>query len=204
MPKVVPEYKEEAKARILSAATQTFAERGYHGATMDDVARVIGVSKGAVYVYFKNKEELFQEMCRRCTEDLERNLNASFAGGTFFQAASVYFDKAMSDLAAHMFWLESLAEMPRNPSVKRMLQESYVRYNEILVRFLDRLKVEGAVGKDVDNRSLAGVLMALHDGVVAGMAQGLNESEAKKVWSDGAKLLLQGTVGHSSTNGRNG
>ena len=188
-------------ARILAAATRTFAEKGYHGDTMDDVARLIGVSKGAVYVYFRNKEELFQEMCRLCTQDLERNLTASFAGGTFLQAASIYFDEGISDLTAHMFWLESLAEMPRNRAVKRMLQESYVRYKEILLGFLDKLKVEGAIGEDVDTRSLAGVLMVLHDGVVAGMAQGLNVSEAKKVWGDGAKLLIQGAVGHSSTSG---
>src|SRR2546429_5424799 len=64
MPRVVPEYKEEAKNRIVSAANQVFAEKGYRQATMDDVAKKIGVSKGALYLYFASKEELFEAICR--------------------------------------------------------------------------------------------------------------------------------------------
>jgi len=63
MPRVVPEYKEEAKNRIVSAANQVFAEKGYRQATMDDVAKKIGVSKGTLYLYFASKEELFEEIC---------------------------------------------------------------------------------------------------------------------------------------------
>src|SRR5947209_20039109 len=64
MPRVVPEYKEEAKNRIVSAANQVFTEKGYRQATMNDVAKKIGVSKGALYLYFASKEELFEAICR--------------------------------------------------------------------------------------------------------------------------------------------
>jgi len=60
MPKVVPEYKEEAKSRILDVANKVFAEKGYHEATMDDIAKRLGVSKGAIYLYFSSKEDLFE------------------------------------------------------------------------------------------------------------------------------------------------
>jgi AcrR family transcriptional regulator len=64
MPRVVPEYKEEARTRILTAANQVFGEKGYRQATMDDVAKKLGVSKGALYLYFAGKEELFEAICR--------------------------------------------------------------------------------------------------------------------------------------------
>ncbi|HYY91990.1 MAG TPA: helix-turn-helix domain-containing protein, partial [Candidatus Dormibacteraeota bacterium] len=64
MPKVVPEYKEEAKTRIIEAANRIFADKGYHEATMDDVAKQLGVSKGALYLYFPSKVDLFEEMSR--------------------------------------------------------------------------------------------------------------------------------------------
>ena len=48
MPKVVPEYKQEARSRILDAANKVFAEKGYHEATMEDIAKQLGVSKGAI------------------------------------------------------------------------------------------------------------------------------------------------------------
>lgn len=48
MPKVIPEYKEAAKDKIVKAAFKIFAKKGYHESTMDDIAKEIGVSKGAL------------------------------------------------------------------------------------------------------------------------------------------------------------
>ncbi len=47
------------REHLLAAAAQVFAERGFYGATLDEVARVAGFTKGAVYSNFKNKDDLF-------------------------------------------------------------------------------------------------------------------------------------------------
>jgi AcrR family transcriptional regulator len=47
------------REHLLAAAAQVFAERGFHGATLDEVARVAGFSKGAVYSNFESKDDLF-------------------------------------------------------------------------------------------------------------------------------------------------
>jgi AcrR family transcriptional regulator len=46
----------------VEAARVVFAKKGYHDATMDDVAKEVGVSKGALYSYFKSKEDLLKEI----------------------------------------------------------------------------------------------------------------------------------------------
>ncbi|MGW7172195.1 TetR/AcrR family transcriptional regulator [Streptomyces xanthophaeus] len=46
------------RAQILAAAATVFARQGYHGARMDDIVKESGLSKGALYWYFKSKEEL--------------------------------------------------------------------------------------------------------------------------------------------------
>jgi AcrR family transcriptional regulator len=51
---------EESKRIILAAARTVFAEQGYARASMRDIARVAGFSVGGLYLYFKNKEDLFQ------------------------------------------------------------------------------------------------------------------------------------------------
>jgi TetR/AcrR family fatty acid metabolism transcriptional regulator len=51
--------KTATRERILQAALQVFAEKGYHRAAVDDIVRVSGTSKGAVYHHFPNKEALF-------------------------------------------------------------------------------------------------------------------------------------------------
>ena len=49
---------EEKRTAILEAATQTFAEKGFHAARISDVAELAGVGKGTVYLYFSSKEDL--------------------------------------------------------------------------------------------------------------------------------------------------
>jgi AcrR family transcriptional regulator len=47
------------RAQILAGARKVFLKHGFDGASMNDVARVAGVSKGTLYVYFESKERLF-------------------------------------------------------------------------------------------------------------------------------------------------
>jgi AcrR family transcriptional regulator len=51
--------RQQTRDHLLAAAAQVFADRGFHGASLDEVAAVAGFTKGAVYSNFKNKEGLF-------------------------------------------------------------------------------------------------------------------------------------------------
>src|SRR5271168_2584331 len=51
--------RQQTREHLLAAAAQVFGERGFHGASLDEVAAVAGFTKGAVYSNFKNKEDLF-------------------------------------------------------------------------------------------------------------------------------------------------
>lgn len=53
------ERRAQTRAALLRAAGRVFAEHGYHGATLEDVYRGAGVSRGALYHYFSSKRELF-------------------------------------------------------------------------------------------------------------------------------------------------
>jgi AcrR family transcriptional regulator len=55
---------EERPKQILDAALAVFAERGLAAARLEDIARRAGLSKGTIYLYFPNKEELFREVVR--------------------------------------------------------------------------------------------------------------------------------------------
>ena len=56
---------EVRRQQILEAALGCFADRGYHAARMDDIVRASGLSKGALYWHFKNKEEIFLGLFER-------------------------------------------------------------------------------------------------------------------------------------------
>ncbi len=57
--------KDSRPSELLDAALDTFVERGFAAARLDDVAAKAGVSKGTLYLYYANKEELFKAVVRR-------------------------------------------------------------------------------------------------------------------------------------------
>jgi AcrR family transcriptional regulator len=68
--------REQTREYLLRAAAQVFAERGFHGASLDDVASVAGFTKGAVYSNFKGKDDLFLALLELRFEQEMRSLRA--------------------------------------------------------------------------------------------------------------------------------
>lgn len=63
--------KEATRQRLLDAAETVFADKGYHGAAVDDIARVSDSSKGGFYFHFPNKEAIFLALIDSLTPRLE-------------------------------------------------------------------------------------------------------------------------------------
>jgi AcrR family transcriptional regulator len=68
------------RERVLEAALGVFSEKGFHVATMDEVAERAGVGKGTLYRHFANKETLFNELVGQRLEELERKTKAILDG----------------------------------------------------------------------------------------------------------------------------
>jgi AcrR family transcriptional regulator len=66
----------ERRDAILSAALDEFSTRGFEAARLDDVARRAGVAKGTIYLYFRDKESLFQELIRAMLTPLVGTIEA--------------------------------------------------------------------------------------------------------------------------------
>jgi AcrR family transcriptional regulator len=60
------------RKQILDAATQVFAEKGFHRATIKDIARVAGIADGTIYTYFTSKTEVLLGILNRLNESTER------------------------------------------------------------------------------------------------------------------------------------
>jgi len=66
----------ERREAILAAALDEFSSRGFEAARLDDVARRAGVAKGTIYLYFRDKESLFQELIRTMLTPLVGTIEA--------------------------------------------------------------------------------------------------------------------------------
>jgi AcrR family transcriptional regulator len=60
----------DTKERVLSAALEVFAERGYHAATVEEIAERAGMTKGAVYYWVRDKEDLASDLQAQLWTDI--------------------------------------------------------------------------------------------------------------------------------------
>jgi len=69
-------HPEETVKKILDVSLQLFLEKGYEKATLADIIRETGLSKGAIYHHFASKEEILIRICDKIGEENERDLRA--------------------------------------------------------------------------------------------------------------------------------
>src|SRR5215469_9691052 len=98
--------KEARPGEILDAALTCFAERGFAATRLDDVAHRAGITKGTLYLYFPNKEELFKAVV---AQSLVPNLERGEA--LLSEAAE---PQSAAALLAEM--VRGLAELARSPA----------------------------------------------------------------------------------------
>lgn len=62
------EMREKTKSKILDHSLRLFAEKGYHGTSISDIAKAAGVSKGLAYNYFESKQDLVASIFNQILE----------------------------------------------------------------------------------------------------------------------------------------
>jgi TetR/AcrR family transcriptional regulator len=95
-PRVATRNPARSRERILAAAFQEFAAKGFAGARVDDIARRAAINKRMLYHYFGDKEELFREVLRR--KMAERQAWAEATPDEPGESLPFWFDMACQDV----------------------------------------------------------------------------------------------------------
>src|ERR671931_2561729 len=87
----------ERRAQLLAVARRLFGRSGFHGVSMDQVAREAGVTKPILYDHFNSKEELYVALLDADAQALEQRVRAALAAPTgnrerIRQSFQAYFD----------------------------------------------------------------------------------------------------------------
>src|SRR5438552_14789580 len=125
MPKVLPEYLETRRREILDAAAACFARHGFHQSSMQDICGEADLSPGAVYRYFRSKEEIIEAMCsRNQNEDAELVRQAAATGGTMdaLDELARLFLLNLENSEQCILSVELASEARRNPVVLESLR----------------------------------------------------------------------------------
>jgi len=201
MPRVVPEYKEEARTRILLAANKVFGEKGYRQATMDDVAKKLGVSKGALYLYFASKEDLFEAICRAEPQAFKGVLYSSFSKNKQpLDSAGDFFDNMLKWYGPESgLSFEIFSEASHNPGLRRILKKTQDDYATVLMSYLEDGRKQGFIDldRDLDLHYLTYALIGLWNGIESLIVSGLSVEDARRAWLEGFKAIFLRTPNHS-------
>ncbi|UCH57110.1 MAG: TetR/AcrR family transcriptional regulator [Candidatus Bathyarchaeota archaeon] len=184
MPKVVPEYKEQARMRIIETALEMFSERGFYRTRMSDIASNLGVSKGAIYQYFESKEQLFVEVLRHHGERRARVVRGFLESGSLMSISTGEFFDEMLELRLGSLELsiDLLRETARNEALRKMLVGIAEGWGQGLVKLIEEMKSDGKIRADVDFSSLSRGILALRDGLYSHLMMGADRNEVRKTW----------------------
>jgi AcrR family transcriptional regulator len=159
--------KEEVRGRVLAAAGEVFAEKGFAAATLDQVAAAAGFTKGAVYSSFASKDELFLALM---AEEVQRRVDAveaALGAATDLPAALVAVDTELSrrDETWQLLFLEFWQRAVRDPDVRRRFVASRRELRSRITEAVDRYLTAHPVRTGWDARSLTLVIIALSNGL---------------------------------------
>lgn len=106
-----------SRQRIIEAAAQEFSDRGYGGASLNAVCAENDISKGIIYHYFKDKDELYLECVRACFEALTAYVKEAVKhiDGTLEQELQAYFAARLLFFAENPRYLGIFADAAFSP-----------------------------------------------------------------------------------------
>jgi AcrR family transcriptional regulator len=84
------------RKQIIDGARRVFVDMGFDAASMNDITREAGVSKGTIYVYFANKEELFEAIVEEERGSIFNNLYGALESGGSLRETLINFGMALS------------------------------------------------------------------------------------------------------------
>ncbi len=192
MPKVVPEYKEEAKNRILEAATEMFLEKGYKNTKMTEIARKLGVSKGALYQYYNSKEALLLDVLNGDQFRRSSIFNKMTQKQLPELSSKKYFDKMIHSTAQiDKLGIEIASLALHNPELMKGVRDFYLEEVNIVQDFFDELKNAGTIKQDIDTRVVAVSILSFRSGLRGFLSTKEKPETIYATWKLQTELLLR-------------
>lgn len=180
MPKVSREHQENRRNQIIRAALKCFSQKGFHQSSMQDIVAESGLSPGAIYLYFRSKDEII-----RATADIRHKNERELFAQTF---AGDNANSALSQIARHFFnslrdenvrqernmdvqlWGEAMI----NPAIFQVVGEGFQETKRVLTGIIAKYQAAGKLDREYSPEAMAGVMLALFQGFVLQMQIGGN------------------------------
>jgi AcrR family transcriptional regulator len=194
------DVSEERRIQILEAAMAVFARQGFDQARMDDIAREVGLSKGALYLYYKSKDAIISAILQfffsRAMKKLQGFLESEEQPTVRDQLLRLnqYY-------VAEMKWMVSLlplsfefyAVAARQKSVRQFLKRYFKDYREVLAALVQR-GIDRGEFRPIRAEHVAIAIAALYEGLALLWMVDPHATRWEQTGESSLLLLLDGLV----------
>ncbi|MCO5731804.1 TetR/AcrR family transcriptional regulator [Rhizobium sp. SSA_523] len=190
------------REQILDGAKRVFMRLGFDAASMNDITREAGVSKGTIYVYFQNKDDLFAAIMERERTRLAESMRDILDGSEEVEDGLYRFGVAFAERVTSHETISAMRTMisvaPRMPILsQRFFQDDSMNIRFFLERFLIRQIARGVLRMD-DVSQAARHFLELSTGtfmkmrLFGHMAQPPSRAEIEKQINSAVRLFMAG------------
>lgn len=174
MPRVSADHLAARRQQILEASWRCFAREGFHATSMHDVIAEAGLSAGAVYRYFRSKEELISAAAETALGHAVAQVEPLLASGHVPSPdeAVLALVEGVEQLAAtegadlSRVGLQTWAEALRNPALATIADRVYRGLRGLFVELAGRWRDAGHLAPDADPEAVGQVLFSLVPGYI--------------------------------------
>lgn len=158
---------ETRRRQILDAAGACFARRGFHAASMAEIARTFGMSAGHIYNYFASKEAIIEALVERDLERALGHIDELGSAAEIQQAMVAGVAQGVQDTVARSSLdLEIVAEAARNPNVAATVQSMDAAVRTRLKEVITAIYPAAAQAGEREIEARIEVMLALFDGLM--------------------------------------
>ncbi len=175
MPKVSREHQESRRNQIIRAALKCFSQKGFHQTSMQDIVAESGLSPGAIYLYFRSKDEII-----RTTADIrhqnEKELFSEIfaedsANHALSQVADLFFNSLRNKdiLKERNMEVQLWGEAMVNPAIFKVVSEGFLETKRVFTGIIKKYQEQGKLDPRHSPEAIAGVMLAQFQGFVLQM-----------------------------------
>lgn len=163
---------QETIEKIVRAARRLFARKGYANASLEEIATLAGFTKGAVYHFFRSKEQLLLSLLHdiearsvgQTESALERMVQAPAMDKLVrFNVLQAQWAARNADDLAILIWV-SIESANRKSAVREQVARIYGRMEDLLTRVVEEGKAGGEFPADLPVKDTVTWIIAIHDG----------------------------------------
>ena len=166
---MVSQYKQsDTKTKIINAAKKIFSKKGYHKATIDDIAKEAKIAKGTVYFHFTSKEKLFISIIEKEFENTYEMIKEAR------NYSNDIFEKIKNMIRE--FWLNT--ESKRKLFLTLMYEPPLLKKMKIKYIFINKIKsinslIENVIKEGIKKGNIKNIKPAFITAVLNGMIRGI-------------------------------